>query len=200
MVKDSGMCKIKITKDGPYLVSGNVPIAEKIIVPKGKTYEFIEGRPLPQSEHYSHCRCGHSKNAPFCDGNHLKNGFIGKENASKELYQDRAEFMEGAQVDLMDDGRCAFARFCHRKNGKVWARAEESDIGDNREEVIAAANNCPSGRLTAVDKDGTEDEPDYQPSIDILQDSERRVSSGVFVKGNIKWNRLTAPFMKSGTE
>ncbi|OPX90059.1 MAG: hypothetical protein A4E53_01274 [Pelotomaculum sp. PtaB.Bin104] len=41
--------KIKIIKAGPYIVSGNVPLYEKIIVPKGRGYEFKAGRELPQS-------------------------------------------------------------------------------------------------------------------------------------------------------
>jgi len=35
--------KIKIIKDGPYIVTENMPLFEKIIVPKGKQYEFKDG-------------------------------------------------------------------------------------------------------------------------------------------------------------
>jgi hypothetical protein len=52
----SNKCKIKITKGGTYLVSGNAPIAEKVIEPKGKTYEFKEKHIFPQLEHYAICR------------------------------------------------------------------------------------------------------------------------------------------------
>ena len=31
--------KIKIVKDGPYLVTGGVPLTEKIIVPDGNAYK-----------------------------------------------------------------------------------------------------------------------------------------------------------------
>ncbi len=100
--------KIKIVKDGPYVVTGNVPLAEKIIALKGKASEFKEGRKLPQSEEYALCRCGKSRNAPFCDGSHLKSGFKGTETASKIKYADRAELQEGPSIDLLDDNRCAF--------------------------------------------------------------------------------------------
>ncbi|TQI69099.1 CDGSH iron-sulfur domain-containing protein [Clostridium sp. KNHs216] len=177
--------KIKITKDGPYIVSGKVPIHEKIIVQKGREYELNEGRELPQSESYALCRCGKSKTAPFCDGTHLKTGFCGEETASKSEYHKRAELTEGSGIDLLDDGRCAFARFCHRKNGNAWDLAENSDTEDNRAEAIQAACDCPAGRLTAVDKDGTEHEPVSEPSIDIVQDPGKGVSAGIFVKGSI---------------
>ena len=32
---------------------------------------------LVSKEHYTLCRCGSSKNKPFCDGAHLKSGFKG---------------------------------------------------------------------------------------------------------------------------
>ena len=77
--------KIKITAGGPYIVSGSVPLSEKNIVPKGKCYEYQEGHALPQAETYALCRCGHSSNAPFCDGSHEKEGFIGEENRIKGI-------------------------------------------------------------------------------------------------------------------
>lgn len=178
--------KIKISNAGPYIVSGNVPLSEKIIIPKGRGYEFIEGRELPQSEEYALCRCGKSKNAPFCDGSHEKAGFIGAETASKDKYEDRAELLEGSSIDLLDDNRCAFARFCHRENGDVWELTENSGNEENRKEAIQAASDCPAGRLVAMDKNGEMIEPSYEPSIDIIQDPEKGVSGGIFVKGNIQ--------------
>lgn len=185
MSKENVKSKIKITKDGPYIVSGDVPLTEKIITPKGSEYEMKEGCQLPQSGSYTLCRCGKSKNPPFCDGEHVKTGFDGKETASKETYFERAMIMEGPGIDLLDDNRCAFARFCHRKNGTAWKLTKHSDVEGNREEAIIAASECPTGRLTAMEKDGTMHEPVYEPSIDILQDPEKKVSCGIFVKGGI---------------
>ena len=185
MSKEKMKYRIKITEDGPYIVSGNVPLAEKVIVPRGREYELQEGRQLPQSENYALCRCGKSKSAPFCDGTHLKSGFHGEETASQKEYRERADLIKGSGIDLLDDGRCAFARFCHRKNGNAWELTEHSAIEENRIEAIQAACDCPAGRLTAVDKDGTVHEPVHEPSIDIIQDSEKGVSAGIFVKGFI---------------
>jgi CDGSH-type Zn-finger protein len=178
-------CRIKIIKHGPYIISGNVPLYEKIITPKGRGYEYKEGRELPQSEVYSLCRCGKSKDHPFCDGSHGKIGFTGTETASKARYEDRAELIEGPSVDLLDDNRCAYARFCHRESGNAWQLTELSDNECTRKEAIQAAIECPAGRLSAVDKNGKIIEPEYEPSIEILQDPEKGVSGGIFVKGNI---------------
>ena len=42
-------CGIKIRKNGPYVVTGDVHLSEKIIVPKGRGYELKDGRELPQA-------------------------------------------------------------------------------------------------------------------------------------------------------
>ena len=180
--KDS---KIKIMRDGPYIVSGNVHLSEKVILHDGKKNVFIDGSDLPQSETYTLCRCGRTKNAPFCDGSHEKSRFDGIETASKASFADRAEVIEGPGLDLLDDNRCAFARFCHRAEGDVWELVENSDKRQYREEAIKAASDCPAGRLVAREKTGKEIEYEYEPSIDIIQDPERSVSGGIFVKGNI---------------
>ena len=177
--------RIKILKDGPYMVTGGIRLTEKIIVPKGNGYVYQEGRKLPQSEKYFLCRCGYSKNAPFCDGIHAKIGFDGQETASRTSYAERASVLHGPNLDLMDDGRCAFARFCHREGGDVWELTRRSDDPHCREEAILAACDCPTGRLTAVTKEGEMIEPDLEPEIEILQDPERGVSGALFVKGGI---------------
>lgn len=177
--------KIKISAAGPYIVSGNVPLAEKIIVPNRRGYEFKDGRELPQSEEYSLCRCGKSKNAPFCDGHHEWVGFKGTETASKAKFEDRAELLEGPAIDLLDDSRCAYARFCHREKGNVWELTENSNNEEYKREAIQAAVECPAGRLVAMGKTGEMIEPEYEPSVNIIQDPEEGVSGGIFVKGNI---------------
>lgn len=178
-------CIIRIIKNGPYIVTGKVPLSEKVIVPKGKGYEYREGRLFPQAEEYALCRCGKTKNPPFCDGAHKLTGFDGTETASRASYLERASVQVGPNLDLLDDERCAFARFCHREEGNVWELTEMSDNPKHREEAIKAASDCPAGRLVAMDKEGNLVEPEYEPSIEILQDPEKRVSGPLFIKGNI---------------
>ena len=176
---------IKILKNGPYVVSGNIPLSEKVITPKGKAYEYREGHTLTQGKTYTLCRCGKSKNPPFCDGVHVEVGFTGTETASRTNYAERAEMIKGQELDLMDDHRCALARFCHGEHGMTWDLIEKSDNPDYKEEAIKTANQCPAGRLTAVEKSGKLIEPEYEPAIEILQDVEKKVSGPIAVKGNI---------------
>ena len=179
--------RIKIVKNGPYLVSGNVSLEEKIIINKGNENIYHEGQTLPQSESYALCRCGRSKNMPFCDGSHEKVHFDGSETASKESYLNQADVIEGPELVLTDvEGLCAFARFCHRRLGDVWNMTRASYNSAYREEAIKAACDCPAGRLVVWDKDtGEAIEPEYQPSIVILQDPDRQCSGPLWVRGGI---------------
>jgi CDGSH-type Zn-finger protein len=63
---------ITIRPDGPYRVEGGVPLQG----PEGKVYEL---KPA-----YSLCRCGQSKNKPYCDASHKECGFVGTEVADSE--------------------------------------------------------------------------------------------------------------------
>lgn len=185
MVKPKHNYKIKVTKDGPYIVTGNVPLSEKIIAQTRRSYVYREGRELPQAETYALCRCGKTKTPPFCDGSHTRFDFDGEETASKAKFTDRAEFLEGPGLDLLDDHRCAFARFCHRPKGNVWDLVDQSDNAESKSEAIIAASECPSGRLVAVEKSGEMIEPELEPGIDILQDPLMEVSGGIYVRGYI---------------
>lgn len=177
--------KITIMKDGPYIVC-NVPLKEKIITPVDNHYELLDGRELPQKPIYALCRCGKSKNMPFCDGLHIQEHFDGTEVASKADYNSRVvEIIEGEKLDLFDDGRCALARFCHREKGDAWELAENSADEQCKEEAIIAACECPTGRLVAKDKDGKPYEYKYDPVVEIFQDPEQGVSSSIVIKGYV---------------
>ena len=64
--------KIRISRNGPYLVSGGIPLSEQIIGTDAEGYssEQHQGKEFPLKENYALCRCGRSSNKPFCDGGH----------------------------------------------------------------------------------------------------------------------------------
>lgn len=178
--------KIRIEAGGPYVVTGGVPLSEKIIQPEGKGYLYAQGRTFETGECYRLCRCGKSKTPPFCDGAHEHAGFDGFETASPKKFEDRLmNVVEGPDLDILDDGRCAYARFCHRQEGVAWDLARKSDDLHLREEAIAATVECPAGRLVARDKDGNILEPVLEPAIEILQDPQEGCSGPLYVKGGI---------------
>jgi CDGSH-type Zn-finger protein len=180
--------KIKITKNGPYLVSGGLPLAKEIIVTdiKGTPIEWDKGASYPNQENYALCRCGKSKNKPYCDGTHTDINFDGTETASKENYLDYAEKTEGPDLDLTDaEALCASARFCHKAGG-IWRLVEKSDNPKLKEIAIQEACNCPAGRLVVWDKTtGNPIEPNLEPSISLVEDPEAKVSGPIWVKGGV---------------
>jgi CDGSH-type Zn-finger protein len=65
------MADVNITpsENGPYLVSGEVRLTD------------VDGRDVPHGECMALCRCGHSRNKPFCDGSHAMICFDGTLNS-----------------------------------------------------------------------------------------------------------------------
>lgn len=178
--------RIKVTENGPYLVTGGVPIREMVIVPKDHHYTLKEGRPLPQEDSYALCRCGQTSTAPFCDGTHEAVDFKGPETANREPYRKRVEDVTfGTTMNLLDDGRCAFARFCHTERGDIWSATERDANPETREAAIQAARECPSGRLVMVDKEGQTLEEEFEPEILIVQDPQQGASAYIYVRGPV---------------
>jgi CDGSH-type Zn-finger protein len=180
--------KIVVSKNGPYLVSGNVPLAKEIIITDndGTPAEWEKGDPFPDQENYALCRCGGSKSKPYCDGTHARIGFNGTETASRKPYLDQAEEFEGPGLNMTDArDLCAGLQFCHRAGG-VWGLVEETDDPKIRKIVTEVTGNCASGRLVACKKDsGKPIEPRLEQSIGIVEDPGKGVSGPISVKGGI---------------
>lgn len=179
--------KITIVKDGPYLVSGNVPLSEDALAPNEQGYmDFYKVKDYETGATYALCRCGASKKKPFCDGEHAKISFDGTETAGHEAYAKRARAYIGADIELLDDERCAYARLCHKRHGDAWDLTEEEKGGELEEEAIAASWHCPTGRLEHRNLEtGEVYEQQYTPSIIALEDTEEGVSGPLFVRGGI---------------
>lgn len=106
---------IKITPDGPYLLYGNPPMDQEIIVPndEGSSWTYRKGNHFSTTEEPTAlCRCGASKNKPYCDGSHHHTDWDPKETAShKPLLEDAEEYIGPTMVLADNEEYCAFARF-----------------------------------------------------------------------------------------
>ncbi len=186
---DTQGAKIQITKDGPYLVSGDLPLRTETIGTdrEGDSVEWVAGKELPTKANYALCRCGQSANKPFCDGTHSKVNFDGAEVASREPYRNQANLIEGPTMSLTDaEGLCAFARFCDPK-GRVWNLVKQTDDPTARRVFVQEASDCPSGRLVAWDNaSGKAVEPEHKPSVALVEDPEKNCSGPIWLRGGVQ--------------
>jgi CDGSH-type Zn-finger protein len=179
--------RIKVVRNGPYIVTGRVPLSEQIIVVDSGGYPVAwrEGRRFPEQETYALCRCGKSGNMPFCDGIHARVGFNGSETASRAPYAEQACVVEGPGLKLTDaEALCASARFCKRAGG-VRQLTLSSGRPEAKQLAIEESVLCPAGRLVAWTKENNPIEPDLVPSIGLVEDPQVGVSGPIWVRGGI---------------
>lgn len=181
---------IKVTDNGPYLVTGSVPLSEQVIQvdSDNECRGWQEGKKYPEQESYKLCRCGKSVNKPFCTGMHAVTRFNGEETAGNKPYAEQAQIYEGPELVLTDaEELCASARFCHRAGG-TWKLTEESADPEARKTAIEEAGDCPSGRLVSHDKQGNAIEPEFTPSIGVVKDPQAGKDGPLWVRGGIQVN------------
>ena len=179
--------KVKVTKNGPYLVSGGVPLSDQEICVdnEDQCHGWKEGKKFNVQESYALCRCGRSQNKPFCDGSHVKVNFDGTEEANAMPYLEQAREFKGPELKLTDaEDLCAGARFCHRKGG-TWKLTQKSNDPEAKKTAIEEACDCPSGRLVAWEKADRAIEPDWEPSIGMVNDVQAKKMGPLWVRGGI---------------
>jgi CDGSH-type Zn-finger protein len=186
--KISKNSKIRVLKNGPYLVSGSVPLRKMTIQCDGQgiPIEWLIGQKLETSENYALCRCGQSKNKPFCDGTHVQVNFDGTEVSDNDPFDKMAITIDGPTLKLKDaEILCASARFCHR-GGNIWPQIPQSDDLKLKQNAIRNAGDCPSGRLVIIDKEtGKTIEPELEKSIGFIEDKGIGVDGPIWVRGGI---------------
>jgi CDGSH-type Zn-finger protein len=64
---------IKVRDNGPFLVEGPITVVDAA----GNRYQIPADKPA-----IALCRCGQSKNKPFCDGSHKTCNFMAAERAA----------------------------------------------------------------------------------------------------------------------
>jgi len=184
----TSVMKVKVLRNGPYLVEGAIPLALQTIVSdaEGGSREWREGRAFEVTQEYRLCRCGQSSNKPFCDSTHLKVSFDGTETATMAPYLEQAEVFEGPTMDLTDaQPLCASGRFCD-PDGSIWNLIEQTEDPDAVEKVKHQGSHCPAGRLVVWDKaTRTPYETKFEPSLGLVQDPVAGVSGPLWVRGGI---------------
>lgn len=184
-----GSLKIAVSKNGPYIVTGGVPLitAEICNDDQGFCRTWREVKRHPLRKRYALCRCGHSNNKPFCDGTHAKIHFDGTEADDHKPYSEGSDVFRGPDFTLSDNKHlCVHARFCLRAGG-ILKLVRQSDNPEARETAIEEACNCPSGRLVILDNaTGDAIEPEFEKSIIIIEYPPRGEHGPLWVRGGIQ--------------
>ncbi len=135
---------LKAQKNGPLLLVGAVPIDTG-----GESLELRKTMAL--------CRCGASKNKPFCDGSHNDINF--DDSLSNERTVDEVTVYAGKAIDIhFNKLICSHAALCANQlpevfdsNRTPWINPDNGEIKTIKQVV----QECPSGALSYAEKNGT---------------------------------------------
>ena len=179
-IKVSDEMKVKVTKDGPYMVSGGVPLRSEVIkrTEEGRAEKWGEVKRYYPDDTYMLCRCGKSTGRPFCTGEHAD--FDGTETAKRGTYED------GARVAISADGvelsqnpvLCVGVGFCHGKHyiDKTVKSKDTLDI------ALQQTYDCPGGSLL-IKINGVPQEPEFEKCISVISAQQPNL---LWVKGGIQ--------------
>ena len=176
--------KVKVKENGPYVVTGGVPLRRKepVISEHGEPLTWIAKSVTDDGAAYALCRCGDSQNKPYCDGTHAANDFDGTEAAESPAYDERRTSHPGTGIEMFDDrGTCVHAGFCGNQVTNVWKMAPKTDDTIVRSQMMAMIERCPSGALT-YEVGGEAVEPDLPVEVSIIPDGPIWISGGVSVE------------------
>ncbi len=131
--------KIKTSKNGPLVIKNITHLTEATgnnVTVKKKSVAL--------------CRCGRSKNKPFCDGKHGETGWT--DEKQKGITPRKKEDYIGEKIVIHDNrGICAHVGFCTNGLPKVFRGGVEPWIdpdAESIEKIIETIRKCPSGALS----------------------------------------------------
>ena len=166
--------------NGPYyLINNTDPVkVDQLQDDRGVALSTVAGIAL--------CRCGHSKNKPFCDGTHSVIGFSSNTDAPKA--NDKRKDYVGSKITIHDNRAiCAHAKECI-KNSAVFnseSRPWINPDGATVESIIQTVKGCPSGALS-YSIDGVEHrDQERAPMVTVAKDGPYVITGGIELVGDI---------------
>jgi CDGSH-type Zn-finger protein len=171
--------KIACLPNGPYyLLNDPTPAAvPNLRRANGESCVTVAGIAL--------CRCGGSRNKPFCDGTHGTIGFTDERTADDSLNR-RVDYV-GKRITIHDNrGICAHAGICTDRLEAVFRMNQEPWIdpdGASAAEILDTVAKCPSGALSCS-IDGVEHrDQDREPMVQVTDDGPYAITGGIELVG-----------------
>lgn len=187
-VNDQVKPKILPLVNGPYyLINDMEPkIVDNLQNSKGETLSTIRGIAL--------CRCGASKNKPFCDGTHGTIGFSSlnktlNENDNEKRIKDKRRNYFGKEITIHDNRKiCSHAAECVDNLPSVFKLNERPWIdpdGARIQEVINTIRKCPSGALSYSigDTEYRDPEEKRNPMVTVSKNGPYHITGGIELLG-----------------
>jgi len=206
VANDASQIRITISKDGPYRVQGGIALNRKETVysEQNESLTWRKLNAIPTSPNYALCRCGQSKNKPFCDGSHARINFDGTETADTRPTAERQVAIEGDNIEgtgirvKSDRSLCAHARYCFNRFGNLHEMMPSASDVRIRNQMIAMVERCPSGALTYEIEIDSNTSTGYQAVEPDLPTAIGVISNGpLWVTGNICIERADGELMET---
>jgi len=158
-----------------------------------------KGDPLSNVRGVALCRCGASKNKPFCDGTHstinfstnekeTKNHNIDNDNSEKNTPKNKKKSYIGQKITIHDNRSiCSHAALCVESLSSVFKLGHRPWINpDNAstKEIIETIKKCPSGALSySIDGVEYNEIEKRAPMITVSKDGPYLITGGVELLG-----------------
>lgn len=181
--------KIQPLPNGPYYLINDMQ--PKVVY----NLQNFKGEPLSTTVGTALCRCGGSKNKPFCDGTHnvirfsSANKTLENDDIKKIVIKDKRRDYPGKEITVHDNRKiCSHAAECvnnlssvFKLGSRPWINPDASKMND----IIDVVRRCPSGALS-YSIDGVEyRDPEEQrnPTVTVLKNGPYHITGGIELIG-----------------
>ena len=192
---NTGVKKIVVQENGPYVVHGGIPLVRKtqVVSEHGEPLTWKKDGTIETGETYDLCRCGHSATKPFCDMTHLDTDFDGAETADTRATAERQKIYVGDRIIVKrDHSVCAESGFCGNRLTNIRKMVPETGDSLVRAQIMAMVERCPSGSYAyALEEGGPDIEPDLPQQIAVTTEitSDGPIDGPLWVTGKLPIER-----------
>ena len=165
--------------NGPFILTNNQVKAQV------ENLQDHKGQKYSDTNKVALCRCGASKNKPFCDGMHDAIGF--KSERIEKSLDPKKKMYTGKQINVYDNRSvCCHSAIClntlpsvFNVNKRPWIDPNEDDA----EKIIEAVKKCPSGALSYKIEEREYKDFEKNAMVTVSKDGQYFVTGGIELVG-----------------